>query len=78
MFLGGRGMTKALRDIKRKMHILNFSQEIGNVSKTASILAFPAKLIMIGKRAMPNMGTEWQLGKAGTLMPCLFLIFEIA
>jgi hypothetical protein len=48
-------MTKAERDIRRKLRVLNYPQKIRNISKTRRFLAITAKVIMSGNRPMPSM-----------------------
>jgi hypothetical protein len=49
-------MTKAQRDITRKIRVLQHSQEAKNISKTCPvILGCPSNVSMIGKRHIRNM-----------------------
>jgi hypothetical protein len=48
-------MTKAQRDIKRKLGVLNYAKEIGNVSKACRYYGISEKLSTPGKEHMRGM-----------------------
>jgi len=51
-------MTQAQRDIKRKLRILNYAQEIGNVSKACRYFGISREIFYVWKRAYQEHGEE--------------------
>ena len=51
-------MTKAQRDIKRKLRVLDYDQEIGNVSKTCRYFGISRQTFYLWKRAYEQHGEK--------------------
>ena len=51
-------MTKAQRDIKRKLRVLNFAQEIRNISKTRRYFGISRQTYYEGKQAYAQYGEK--------------------
>jgi transposase len=51
-------MTKAQRDIKRKLRVLNYTKEIGNVSKTCLYFGISREAFYQWKRAYEKYGEK--------------------
>jgi hypothetical protein len=48
-------MTKAQRDIKRKLRVLSYAQEIGNISKTCRYFGIPRQTCYEWKQAYTRL-----------------------
>ena len=51
-------MTKAQRDIKRKLRVLNYAKDIGNVSKTCRYFGISRETFYLWKRAYERFGEK--------------------
>lgn len=51
-------MTQAQRDIRRKLRILNYAEEIGNVSKACRYFGISRETFYLWKRAYQERGKE--------------------
>ena len=51
-------MTKAQRDIKRKLRVLNYAKEIGNVSKACRYFGISRETFHLWKRAYEQHGDK--------------------
>jgi transposase len=51
-------MTQAQRDIRRKLQILNYAEEIGNVSKACRYFGISRETFYLWKRAYQERGKE--------------------
>jgi len=51
-------MTKAQRDIKRKLRVLNYAKDIGNVSKTCRYFGISRETFYLWKRAYEQCGEK--------------------
>lgn len=51
-------MTQAQRDIRRKLRVLNYAQEIGNVARTCRFFGISREIFYRWKRAYEREGEE--------------------
>ena len=60
-------MTKAQRDIKRKLRVLNYAKDIGNVSKACRYFGISRETFYLWKRAYERFGEKALINSK----PCL-------
>ena len=58
LICGGRAMTKAQRDIKRKLRVLNYAKEIGNISKACRYFEISRETFYQWKKAYEQHGEK--------------------